>query len=116
MEKIAQKEKELEELRNSKTIEGNIVRLNKNSTAVALLEGELEALREELINVEAASARAFLNIPKFAKDISFDEAKDSVLSFEKIISDITMLDEIMEQEQEGSLFFIAPPSYGRRFC
>ena len=116
MEKIAQKEKELEQLRNSKTIDGNIVRLNKNSTAVNLLEGELDALKEALVDVEAASARAFLNIPKFAKDISFDEAKDSVLSFEKIISDMPMLDEIMEQEQDGSLFFIAPPAMAEDFA
>ncbi len=116
MEKIAQKEKEIEELRNSRTIEGNIVRLNKNSTAVELLEGELQALKEALIDVEAASARAFLNIPKFAQDVSFDEAKEAVLSFDKIISDLPQLDEIMQQEQEGSLFFIAPPEIAKDFA
>ena len=115
-EKLRKSEQRLEDLRNQRNIQGNIVRIGAESAAMKAAIAENEAYAESVEKIQTATNKAFLNIPKFQPDLSIEETKAAVSDFDQFLASRKPLDEIMAQEQEGSLFFIAPPELSEEFA
>jgi TP901 family phage tail tape measure protein len=115
-EKLRESEKRLQDLRSQKNIQGNIVRIGAETTAIKLAVAENEAYAESYEKISAATNKAFLNIPKYMPDLSLEETKEAVSDFDQFLAQRQPLDELMQQEQEGSIFYIAPPELSEEFA
>lgn len=96
-EKLLKSQQRIDELKSPEIVNDYTKKLTTNSIAVQQAVKENEALAEALEKVELASARAFLNIPKFKVDLGVEETESAVSDFNKAISEYDQGLEILNQ-------------------